>query len=100
MDLTRDALRCTGKWRNPLTKTEVIRAHVDLGLKHETEEVFTELGLSTTEAITLFYQQVILHQGLPFEVKVPNAETLEALQQARDGVGLTEYAELDRLKAE
>ena len=83
-----------------MAKTEMIRARVEPDLKHQAEELFSELGLSATEAITLFYKQVTLHRGLPFDVKVPNAETIEALQQARDGVGLTEYAELDSLKAE
>ncbi len=83
-----------------MAKTEMIRARVEPDLKHQAEELFTELGLSATEAITLFYKQVTLHRGLPFDVKVPNAETLEALQQASDGVGLTEYAGLDDLKAE
>ena len=83
-----------------MAKTEMIRARVEPDLKHQAEELFTELGLSATEAITLFYKQVTLHRGLPFDVKVPNAETLKALRQARDGVGLTEYGGLDSLKAE
>ena len=67
--------------------------------KYQAEEVFSGLGLSPTEAITLFYRQVTLHHGLPFTVKVPNAETLAALRQARAGKGLTEYANLEDLKA-
>ena len=83
-----------------MTKTEIIQACVDLDLKREAEEVFAELGLSATEAITLFYRQVILHQGLPFDAKVPSAATVKALQQSRDGVGLTEYAGINSLKAD
>ncbi len=83
-----------------MAKTETIRARVEPELKHLAEEVFSELGLSPTEAITLFYTQVTLHRGLPFEVRIPNAETLEAMRQARSGEGLTEYADLKALKAE
>ena len=83
-----------------MAKTEMIRARVEPDLKREAGELFSELGLSTTEAITLFYRQVTLHRGLPFDVKVPNAETLSALRQAGDGTRLTEYAGLDDLKAE
>ncbi len=82
-----------------MAKTEMIRARVEPGLKQEAEEVFSALGLSTTEALTLFYKQVALHHGLPFEVKIPNAETREALRQAREKDDLTEYAGLDDLKA-
>lgn len=82
-----------------MAKTEMIRARVEPELKSQAEEVFSMLGLSPTEAITLFYRQVTLHQGLPFAVKVPNAETIAAMRQARAGEDLTEYADLEDLKA-
>ena len=81
-----------------MAKTEMIRVRVEPELKSQAEEVFSELGLSPTEAIRLFYAQVTLHRGLPFAVRVPNAETIEALRQARSGEGLTEYADLEDLK--
>ena len=82
-----------------MTKSEMIRARVEPELKQEAETVFSKLGLSTTQAITLFYKQVTLQQGLPFAVKIPNAETREALQQAYDGEDLTEHESLEALKA-
>ena len=82
-----------------MTKSEMIRARVEPDLKQEAETVFAKLGLSTTQAITLFYKQVTLQQGLPFAVKIPNDETREALQNAYDGEDLTEYESLDALKA-
>ena len=82
-----------------MTKSEMIRARVEPELKQEAETVFSKLGLSTTQAITLFYRQVTLQQGLPFAVRIPNAETRGALQQAYDGEDLTEYESLEALKA-
>ena len=82
-----------------MAKSETIRVQVEPGLKHEAERLFSTLGLSPSEAIALFYAQVTLHQGLPFSMKIPNAETREALRQAREEEGLTEYASLDALKA-
>ena len=82
-----------------MAKTETIRARVEPALKHEAEAVFSQLGLSTTEAITLFYTQVTLHHGLPFAVRLPNAETREALRQARENENLTEYEGVEDLKA-
>jgi DNA-damage-inducible protein J len=58
-----------------MNKSAMIRARVDPNLKNEVEDVFEQLGLSATEAITLFYQQVKLNRGLPFDVRVPNAVT-------------------------
>ena len=82
-----------------MAKTEMIRARVEPELKYQAEDVLSKLGLSPTEAITLFYTQVTLHKGLPFAVKVPNAETIKALHQAQSGEGLTEHADLESLEA-
>ena len=82
----------------PMAKTETIRVRVEPELKSQAEEVFSELGLSATEAISLFYTQVTLHRGLPFAARIPNAETIEALRQARVEEGLAEYDDLDALK--
>ena len=82
-----------------MAKTEMIRARVEPELKSEVEEVLGELGLTATEAITLFYKQVLMHQGLPFEVRIPNAATSDALRQAQTGSNLVEYSTLDELKA-
>ncbi len=82
-----------------MAKTEMIRARMEPEIKHDAEAVFKALGLSPTEAITLFYRQVSLHNGLPFMVRIPNAETREAMRQAIEGENLTEWADLDAIKA-
>jgi len=66
-----------------MAKSEMIRARVDPALKHEAEAVLGRLGMTPTEAITLFYKQVTLYRGLPFPVRIPNAATRKALREAR-----------------
>lgn len=83
-----------------MPKTEMIRARVEPDLKHEAEEIFAALGLSATEAIKLFYKQVSLHHGLPFEVRIPNAETLDAIRQASNKDDLTKYGSVKDLMVE
>ena len=83
-----------------MAKTEMIRARVEPELKHQAEEVFSTLGLSPTEAITLFYKQVTMHHGLPFAVRIPNKATLEALRQARAKEGLIAYDSVGDLMAD
>lgn len=68
-----------------MAKSETIRARVEPSLKQEAEAVLDRLGMTPTEAITLFYKQVSLHRGLPFPVRIPNARTREALRAARRG---------------
>jgi len=80
-----------------MPKTAAISARIDPQLKRQAEEVFSELGLTATQAITLFYRQVELERGLPFAVRVPNDVTAQALEQARAGQDLTELNTLDDL---
>lgn len=68
-----------------MNKSAMIRARVDPTLKDEVEDVFEQLGLSTTQAITLFYQQVRLNRGLPFDVRIPNTVTLRAFAETDAG---------------
>ncbi len=74
-----------------MPKTAVISARISPDLKHSAEQVFKELGLTATQAITLFYKQVELERGLPFAVRVPNDVTVNALEEARTRQGLTDF---------
>ncbi|MBI3556716.1 MAG: type II toxin-antitoxin system RelB/DinJ family antitoxin [Deltaproteobacteria bacterium] len=56
-------------------KNAMIRARTTTRLKDDAEHIFEKLGLSSTEAINMFYSLVCLHKGLPFEVKIPNELT-------------------------
>ena len=58
-----------------MAKTSTVHARIEPDLKNETEELFHELGLSVTQAITLFYKQVQVRKGLPFDVIIPNEAT-------------------------
>lgn len=82
-----------------MSKTEMIRARVEPDLKRKAEGVLKTLGISPTTAITLFYRQVTLHRGLPFPVRVPNAETREAMRQARAAENLAQWNDVEALKA-
>ncbi len=82
-----------------MAKTAMIRARVEPELKQQAEEILSHLGLTPTAAITLFYRQVALQYGLPFSVRLPNPATVEALREALAGESLTEYGDLEFLKA-
>ena len=64
-----------------MAKTATVRARVKPELKSEVEKLFKELGLSTTEAINLFYHQVKLRNGLPFNVVIPNKTTEKVFKE-------------------
>jgi DNA-damage-inducible protein J len=70
-----------------MSKTATVRARLDPGLKDHAEDVFHRLGLNATQAITIFYKQVELRGGLPFDVAIPTpttAATFEATDEGRD----------------
>lgn len=62
-----------------MSKSEVVRARIEPEVKHNAEEILKELGLSSSQAIGMFYKQIIFSHGLPFDVKIPNEETQEAM---------------------
>jgi DNA-damage-inducible protein J len=81
-----------------MSKTEIIRARIEPDLKHDAEEIFKKLGLSSSQAIVLFYQQVITSRGLPFDLKIPNETTQNAIIDSLLNRNLKKYSSLDELK--
>jgi DNA-damage-inducible protein J len=68
-------------------KDAVVKARIEPSLKRETEAILGRLGISTTEAIRMFLTQVRLCKGLPFEVRIPSAETQAAMSELESGKG-------------
>ena len=78
-----------------------VQARISSELKKESEAVFTAIGLTTAEAIRLFLQQTVNSGGLPFQptAKMPNAETLSAMNEIEDNGG-TVFSSPDELFAD
>lgn len=64
-------------------KTTDVRSRIEPELKDRASEVLAECGLNLSDAIRLFLRQVVAQQGLPFEVRTPNAVTVAAMKEAR-----------------
>lgn len=60
-----------------------IRLRIEPCLKAQSTEILSGLGLSMSNAIRLFLQQVVTTGGLPFEARKPNATTVAAMKEAR-----------------
>ncbi len=65
-----------------MPKTTTLSVRMDPELKRETERILRQLGLTPSQAITLFYRQIEIHRGLPFRVRLPNQTTQQALEDA------------------
>ncbi len=77
-------------------KTTDIRFRVEPEIKESAAKVLAECGLNLSDALRLFMRQVIAEQGLPFEVKAPNAATRAAMEEAR-AMGKTRFANVNEL---
>lgn len=71
-----------------MNKSSTIRVRVELDLKDKAEQIFQKLGLTTTQAITLFYRQVELRNGLPFDVVISNETTRRTFEDTDAGRNL------------
>ncbi|MBK9575588.1 MAG: type II toxin-antitoxin system RelB/DinJ family antitoxin [Fibrobacteres bacterium] len=68
-----------------MERAAMIRARTEPGVKEKAEAIFEKLGLNATGAINLFYKQVILHNGIPFDVRIPNSTTRKAMADVKAG---------------
>ncbi len=78
-----------------MNKTSTVRARIEPDLKNKAEQVFRDLGLTTTQAITLFYKQVELRKGLPFDVVIPNETTCRTFSDTDAGRNLVLCADAE-----
>ena len=79
------------KMSGEAAKTGMIRARIDPDLKVRAETILGTLGLNASDAIRLFYTQITLSDGLPFDVRIPNAATRKTIRDARAGKNLRHY---------
>lgn len=77
-----------------------IQARIEPHLKQSAEAIFSRLGLTAAQAIRMFYAQVDLRGGIPFEVTIPNDVTLAAMDEAENTKGLKKYSSFKDLRNE
>lgn len=80
-------------------KGAVVQARVPEELKKEATDILSTLGMSASEAINIFLNQVVLNHGLPFDVKIPNEMTIQAMKEAEEA-DLKAYDSVDDLFTE
>ena len=61
-----------------MAKTANLYARIEPDVKEQAESILTALGIPASNAINMFYKQIILRRGLPFEVKLPAVRPLDA----------------------
>ena len=57
-----------------MSKTSSVYTRVEPELKEQVDQVLSRLGIPMANAISMFLHQIVLHKGIPFEVKIPSAQ--------------------------
>ena len=78
-------------------RTTTVRARIEPHLKSDVEKLLHRLGISTTEAITMFYNQIRLRKGIPFPVEIPNATTQKTFEATDRSEELRSYDSLEKM---
>ncbi len=60
--------------------------YLDSNMKEQAKQIFKKYGVSLSDAINMFLTQSVMERGLPFELKLPNEETIQAIEDARNGI--------------
>lgn len=64
-----------------MTKSALLQTRLEPELKAEAKSILDDLGISTSEAVTMFLRQVVLTKSIPFPLRVPNRETIAAIKE-------------------
>ena len=82
-----------------MAAVDVVRARIDTGLKKEATAVLSAMGLSVSDAIRLMLVRVVSDKALPFDVRIPNAETQAAMRDIQEGK-VTRFKSVNALMAD
>lgn len=80
-----------------MSKSGTARARIEPEVKREAEQILGDCGLSASQAIGLFYRQVILERGMPFSIKSFNEDTRRVLRNSEKGVEVEQFESADAL---
>jgi DNA-damage-inducible protein J len=78
-------------------RNDFVSARVDPHLKIEVQNILDELGITQSQAISMFYKAIQREHGIPFPLVLPNEETKTAIEETRKGKGLTSHKNTEDL---
>lgn len=82
-----------------MKKSTTVHSRIEPNVKEKAENILARLGLTPTQAIRLFYNQIALNQAIPFPIKVPNKLTQKTLTDSSEGKNLQSFNNTENLFA-
>ena len=80
-----------------MAKTATIQTRVDPVVKNNAQMILKKLNISMSEAISMYLSQITLHNGIPFELKIPNEITAKTLKDSENGKNVHKAKSVDGL---
>ena len=77
-----------------MIKKARVEARIESSLKENVSKILRKLDISESDAIRMYYRQIAMNKGIPFDLKVPNKDTIEALNEIKKAK-LREYENFD-----
>ena len=82
-----------------MANTSAVYARIDTDLKTNAEEILSKLGISPSSAIQMLYSQIVLKQGIPFELKLPSSKPFAIGAMTREEIDAELRKGVDSIKA-
>ena len=80
--------------------TSIINARIDSETKEQAKAILQKLGINTSQAIALFFRQIIYTRGIPFELRLPNKTTVDTFKKTDAGRELNRVSDIKELSRE
>ncbi len=80
-----------------MAKTATIQTRVDPVIKRNAQMILKRLNISMSEAISMYLSQITLHNGIPFEIKIPDEVTAKTLKDSEIGKNVHKVDSVDGL---
>ena len=77
-----------------VSSTNKVRTNVylDKTMKEQAKDIFKQYGMGLSDAFNIFLSQSVMEKGIPFQIKIPNAQTLQAMEDTKAGVNIEELS--------
>jgi DNA-damage-inducible protein J len=80
-----------------MSKTATVHSRIDEKVKIKAERILYAMGIKPSDAIDMFYRQIIFRTGIPFSVEIPNKKTLRAIEELENGKNIKTFKDVDEL---
>ena len=67
-----------------MANTSAVYARIDKELKENAEEILSKLGISPSSAIQMLYSQIVLRNGMPFDLRLPSGKPVAVGSMSRE----------------